>query len=187
MLRRVARAEAAVAVHICAETQAQNAAHLVIELGSTYSTRLNQCKIGISKIVIVVGIAFACSQSIGIGAKFEVKAIENCLMRIFGSTPIGHQHAIEFPIGFKNLVEILIVSTELVTVLIVCTHNGPSTTIDNGTPETFEIDFVQSTVADHYIHFVAVDFLIVESKVLHTSSYTIALNTFYSFGCQNPS
>ena len=185
MLRRVARAEATVAVHISAEAQAQNAAHLVIELGSTYSTRLNQCKIGISKIVIVVGIAFACSQSIGIGAKFQVKTIENCLMRIFGSTPIGHQHAIEFPVGLENLVEILIVSTELVTVLIVCAHHSPSTTIDNGTPETFEIDFVQSPITDHYIHFVAVNFLIVEGEVLHTSSYAIALNTFYSFGCQD--
>ena len=106
-------------------------------------------------------------------------------MRIFGSTPIGHQHAIEFPIGFKNLVEILIVSTELVTIFVVSAHHSPSTTIDNGTPETFEIDFMQSTVADHHIHFVAVDFLVVEGEVLHTSSYSIALNTFHGFGCQD--
>ncbi len=115
------------------------------------------------------------------GSEFQIKSIENGLTSVFCSTPVRHEDPIEFPVGFQYLVQILIVSAELSAIFIVCSHDAPRPAIDDRTAETFEIYLMQRAVTYNHIHFVPIDFLIVQRQVFYTCCHSIALNAFHDF------
>ena len=62
--------------------------------------------------------------------------------------------------------------------LIVRAHNGPNTAFFHSCFKGRQINFVQSSVADLHINMSAPGFLIVQCKMLHTSSDSVLLNAF---------
>ena len=66
-----------------------------------------------------------------------------------------------------------------VSEFIVGTHYRPYLSFFYGSFEGWQINFVQSTIADMNIDMASPQFLIVECKMFYAGSYTILLNSLY--------
>ena len=83
-------------------------------------------------------------------------------------TPVGHHDAVEAPLVAEDSGQQAVFLLGVFAVeLVVRRHHRPRFPFLDGNLEIFKIEFPQCTVAYAHIVFQAVDFLIIDSKMLH--------------------
>ena len=130
-------------------------------------------------MVGVVTIAGTCisSQTVGPSTKLEVKTIIKSLSSILDTAPIRNYSTIKAPLITQDVNQhSLIVAAVLILVEVVRAHNRPSATLLNCSLECRQIDLVECTIANTYIHIVTFELLVIERIVLHARSYAILLH-----------
>ena len=166
----------AVAVHRRAIVEAEHAPHFVVELFRGVFAFVDALQIGVGKVVVVVGIAGPHRQSVGPRPELHVESVPDGLLRVVGSSPVAHHHAVKLPVAFQYLVECpLVMAVVLVLVEVVGPHDGPCLALLHSGLEGRKIDFMQGAVADDDIHLMAVFLVVVEAVVLHTGRHALRL------------
>ena len=122
--------------------------------------------------------AFDDTVDFGLVAGFhEVVAGNDSLHRAFLGTPVGHHDALVAPLvtqdGGEQSVALL---GKFAVDLVVGRHHGPGISLLHGNLEALEVDFAQSTLADHFVDEGAVGLLRVDGEVLDAGADTLALN-----------
>ena len=178
MTLRAEEAKGLLALHRRTIEQAQDAAYLLVEFLRGVLAFLNQSLIGQCHEIIVVGIRGTHRQSVGPRAKLQIESVLDGLFCVVASSPVGNDDAVIFPVAFQNLVQqYIIVAIVLVLIKIVGTHDTPCTSLGDCSLESWQIDLVERTIADHDIHLMTILLVVVQGIVLHTSCDALRLES----------
>ena len=96
------------------------------------------------------------------------------------TSPIRNNHSIKLPFILQYIIQqVLIMATMLPFVLVIGSHNSPCSSFCYRSLKSRQIDFMKSPIIYHYINIPSLYFLIIQSKMFHTSSDTIFLYFLY--------
>ena len=147
----------------------QNVANFFVDNLHAYFTLLNSLNKRIGKIKFVEG--SPCSH-------FQIKASIGSFNGRVSSTPIGHNHSFKSPLFAKNIGKKMVVfATPVAPEFVVRTHGCQYVATLNRCFKTGQVNFAQCTFRHVNINSSAVEFLIIQRKMLYTSSNIVCLNT----------
>ena len=172
MLCRSQRSPRTVGRHIGPVHHAQDTSDLLIQLLLSHFPLTDQFQIRIGQIILVK--RFGRTQTCPI---LQIQPIENGFLRIMRPTKIRQQHAIKPPFLTKNVLQqIFVMTTMLPIILVVSPHHRPDFSFLNRRLKCRQIDFMQRPFIDKRIDAIAIGFLIIHRKMLHTGSHMVRLN-----------
>ena len=172
-------------VHRRAEVEAQHASHLLVECFHEVGLALagglvDELLVRLCKIVGVVGVGASHRQSVGPCSELHVESVEDGLFGVVTAAPVAHDDSVEAPVAFQDTVQRdIIMAVVLVVVEVVGTHDAPRLALGDGGTEGRQIDFVESAVANHHIHLMAILLVVVQRIVLHAGRHALRLQSLH--------
>ena len=160
--------------------QAEHSAHLLVEFPLGIAAVLDGLLIGERQVIIVVGIGGAHHQTVGPCSKLHVESVLNSLVHVVRAAPVAYHHAVEAPVALQDIVQqYAVVAVMLIVVQVIGTHQRPRATFLHGSLEGRQIDFVEGTVADLYIHLMTVGLIVVQRIVFHAGRDALRLQALH--------
>ncbi|CCZ47875.1 predicted protein [Bacteroides sp. CAG:661] len=177
---RTHRAPGSAGIHHSSEGQTQHTSHLVVEFIHACPSVFQTLQIGLGQVIIVVRIACTRGKPVGPRTELQVEPVGNGLLRVVRAAPVRNDHTVEAPLSFQDVLqEIFVVAAVLALVQVVRAHDGPCLALLHSGLEGRQIDFIQGTVVHHDIQCRAIDFLIVQRKVLDAGRHAVLLHALY--------